>query len=202
MPITVPTVDQEQLRCEIRREYREVALHAEKGFHFHTGRSLARILGYDQSVLDQIPESSVESMAGTGNPFAVGELREGEKVVDIGCGAGIDSLVAALKVGPAGKVVGVDLTPEMVAKARLGAAQIGLKNVDFRIGFAETLPVPDNWADVIISNGVVNLVPDKRGLFKEMLRVLKPGGRLQIGDIIVQEEVPQESIDDIDLWTG
>jgi len=202
MPIAAPTVDQEQLRCEIRREYREVALHAEKGFHFHTGRSLARILGYDQSLLDQIPESSVESMAGTGNPFAVGELREGEKVVDIGCGAGIDSLVAALKVGPTGKVVGVDLTPEMVAKARLGAAQMGLKNVDFRIGFAETLPVPDNWADVIISNGVVNLVPDKRGLFKEMLRVLKPGGRLQIGDIIVQEEVPQESIDDIDLWTG
>lgn len=202
MPINAPSVDQEQLRCEIRREYKEVALHAEKGFHFHTGRPLAKILGYDQSLVDQIPESSVESMAGTGNPFLVGEINEGERIVDIGCGAGFDSLVAALKVGPTGKVVGVDLTPEMVAKARQGAVQMGLKNVDFRIGVAESLPVPSGWADVVISNGVVNLVPDKIGLFKEMYRVLKPGGRLQIGDIIVQEEVPQESIDDIDLWTG
>lgn len=202
MPINAPSVNQEQLRCEIRREYKEVALHADKGFHFHTGRPLAQILGYDEDLLDQIPESSVESMAGTGNPFAIGDIAQGERVVDIGCGAGFDSLVAALKVGSTGKVVGVDLTPEMVVKARHGAAQMGLENVDFRIGFAETLPVPDAWADVIISNGVVNLVPDKVGLFKEMLRVLKPGGRLQIGDIIVQEEVPQESIDDIDLWTG
>ena len=202
MPINAPSLDQERLRCEIRREYREVALNAKKGFHFHTGRPLAQILGYDESILARIPEGSVESMAGTGNPFAVAEIREGERVVDIGCGAGFDCLVAALMVGPTGKVVGIDLTPEMVAKARQSAAQMGLDNASFRIGCAESLPVPDAWADVIISNGVVNLVPDKRGLFKEMLRVLKPGGRLQIGDIVVQEEVPQESIDDIDLWTG
>lgn len=202
MPINAPTIDSDQLRCEIRREYREVALNAQKGFHFHTGRPLARILGYEEELVDLVPAGSVESMAGTGNPFTAGEIRDGEFVVDIGSGAGFDSLVAALKVGPQGKVVGVDVTPEMVAKARRSAEEMGLRNVNFRIGVAEVLPVPDGWADVIISNGVVNLVPDKTKLFQEMHRVLKPGGRLQIGDIIVQEEVPQESIDDIDLWTG
>ncbi len=202
MPISAPSINQEQLRCEIKREYREVAVNAHKGFHFHTGRPLAKILGYDMELVNRIPERSVESMAGTGNPFAMGSMSPGEYVLDIGCGAGFDSLVAGLQVGPTGRVIGIDLTPEMVAKARESAVELGLDHVDFVEGVAEFLPVPDDWADVIISNGVVNLIPDKTRLFQEMARVLKPGGRLQIGDILVKEAVSQAAIDDIDLWTG
>jgi arsenite methyltransferase len=195
-------LDLDQLREAIREEYEEVALHPENGFHFHTGRSLARMLGYDDKWLEGIPEASIESFAGTGNPFSLGELQPGDRVVDVGSGAGIDSLIAAEMVGPAGRVIGVDMTPAMLEKARHAAAEPGITNVEFQHGYGESLPVEDGWADVVISNGVLNLIPDKIAGLKEMARVLKPGGRLQIGDILVQKPVPVSAKNEIDLWTG
>jgi ubiquinone/menaquinone biosynthesis C-methylase UbiE len=161
------------------------------------------MLEYADEWLEGIPESSVESFAGTGNPFSLGELLPGERVVDVGCGAGIDSLVAAKKVSPDGRVIGVDMTPSMLEKARRAAEGAGLKrSVEFREGYAEALPVEDGWADVVISNGVLNLMPDKDAALVEMSRVLKPRGRLQIGDILVQKAVPESAKRNIDLWTG
>lgn len=195
-------LDVSTLREAIRDEYAEVASHPEKGFHFHTGRPLARMLEYADEWLEGIPETSIESFAGTGNPFSLGELRAGERVVDVGCGAGIDSLIAAKKVGPDGRVIGVDMTPSMLEKARRAAVETGLANVEFKEGYAEALPVEDGWADVVISNGVLNLMPDKSAALQEMSRVLKPDGRLQIGDILVQKAVPESAKRKIDLWTG
>jgi arsenite methyltransferase len=195
-------LDVATLRVAIREEYAEVASHPDKGFHFHTGRPLARMLEYTDEWLIGIPEASIESFAGTGNPFSLGELRPGERVVDVGCGAGIDSLIAAKQVGPDGRVIGVDMTPYMLEKARRSAVETGLENVEFEEGYAEALPVEDGWADVVISNGVLNLMPDKAAALEEMSRVLKPGGRLQIGDILVQKAVPESAKRKIDLWTG
>lgn len=195
-------LDLSELRQAISKEYEEVADNPERGFHFHTGRPLTKILGYKEEWLDGIPESSIESFAGTGNPFSLGEIRPGERVIDIGCGAGIDSLIAAKKVGPNGKVIGIDMTEAMLDKARQASETADLKQVEFRLGHAENLPVPDNWADVVISNGVINLTPDKEATFREMARALKPEGRLQIGDILVQKKVPDSAKREIDLWTG
>lgn len=195
-------LDLSELRQAISKEYEEVADNPGRGFHFHTGRPLTKILGYKKEWLDGIPESSIESFAGTGNPFSLGEIRPGERVIDIGCGAGIDSLIAAKKVGPDGKVIGIDMTEAMLDKARRASEKADLKQVEFRLGHAENLPVPDNWADVVISNGVINLTPDKESTFREMARVLKPKGRLQIGDILVQKKVPDSAKSEIDLWTG
>jgi SAM-dependent methyltransferase len=200
--ISVPNVDLETLRHEIRKEYAEVASNPNKGFHFHTGRKLAKMLGYEDSWLNAIPESTIESFAGTGNPFSLGEIKLGEHVVDVGSGAGFDSLIAARFVELTGQVIGVDMTPEMLEKARISAAKAGLNNVEFREGYAEALPLSDRWADVVISNGVINLCPDKSVVFKEIFRVLKPGGRIQIGDILVQKAVPDSAKEDIELWTG
>jgi SAM-dependent methyltransferase len=197
-----PGLDVDVLRDAIQEEYAEVAADPEKGFHFHTGRPLARMLEYADEWLDGIPESSIESFAGTGNPFSLGEIHPGERVVDVGCGAGIDSLIAAKKVGPEGRVIGVDMTPAMLEKARRASDETGLTNVEFREGYAEALPVADGWADAVISNGVLNLMPDKAAALEEMSRVLKPGGRLQIGDILVQKAVPESAKRTIDLWTG
>ena len=195
-------VDIESLRSAIIEEYQAVAKDPHQGFHFHTGRTLAKLVGYEPEWLEGIPESSIEAFAGTGNPFSMGAILTGEHVVDVGSGAGIDSLIAAKMVGPGGSVVGVDMTPEMRERARTAAAQANLGNVEFRDGYAETLPVPDAWADVVISNGVLNLCPDKGAALSEMYRVLKPGGRLQIGDIMVDIPVPEEAKENIDLWTG
>lgn len=195
-------VDREELRAAVRHEYAVVAENPNQGFHFHTGRTLARILEYPQEQIDQVPESVVESLAGTGNPFAMGALGEGERVIDIGCGAGFDSFIAADMVGPTGSVVGIDMTPEMLSRARVAAAERSLDHLRFEEAFAETLPVADGWADVIISNGVLNLCPDKDAVFAEMFSKLKPGGRLQIGDILVTRAVPEGAKQDIDLWTG
>ncbi len=195
-------IDLGELRQAISKEYEEVADNPGRGFHFHTGRPLTKILGYKEKWLEGIPESSIESFAGTGNPFSLGEIRRGERVIDIGCGAGIDSLIAAKKVGPNGKVIGIDMTEAMLDKACQAREKADLKQVEFRLGHAENLPVPDNWADVVISNGVINLTPDKESTFREMARVLKPKGRLQIGDILVQKKVPDSAKSEIDLWTG
>ena len=195
-------LDVEELRHAIREEYEQVAADPEKGFHFQTGRRLAALLEYDPAWLEAVPADVTASFAGTGNPFRAGELRAGDRVVDVGSGAGIDSLIAARMVGVSGSVIGVDMTPAMVAKARAGAARAGMRNVEFHNGLAESLPVSDGWADVVISNGVLNLFPDKYGALQEMARVLKPGGRLQIGDILVQRSVGEKAKRDIDLWKG
>ena len=195
-------LDVDELRDAIRAEYTAVATNPDQGFHFHTGRRLAGILGYDERWLADVPEESIASFAGTGNPFSLGVLEEGERVVDVGCGAGIDSLIAAKMVGPSGAVVGVDMTPPMLNRARESATRGGFTNVRFHEGLAESLPLPDAWADVIISNGVLNLFPDKLAALQEMARVLKPGGRLQIGDILVQKAVGDKGKRNIDLWKG
>jgi SAM-dependent methyltransferase len=191
-----------QLREAIQHEYDLVAREPERGFHFHTGRPLAHMLDYDDAWLDGIPEDTIASFAGTGNPFRLGALMRGEHVMDVGSGAGLDSIIAAHMVGPDGRVIGVDMTPAMLARARQSATASAQQNVEFRDGYAEELPVPDDWADVIISNGVLNLTPDKVAALGEMQRALKPGGRLQIADILVQKPVPASAKRKIDLWTG
>lgn len=195
-------LDTVALREAIQAEYSEVARSPDQGFHFHTGRPLARLLAYEDAWLEGVPEVSIASFAGTGNPFSVAPLRPGDRVVDVGCGAGIDSLIAAKMVQPGGRVIGVDMTPAMLQRARAGAHAAGFSHVEFREGFAEALPVPDGWADVVISNGVLNLMPDKDAALAEMSRVLVPGGRLQLGDILVQTAVPDDGKEDIALWTG
>lgn len=197
-----PALDTDQLRQAIQDEYAVVARSPQQGFHFHTGRPLAHLLGYEEAWLDGIPVGSLESFAGTGNPFSLGALHPGRRVVDVGCGAGLDSLIAARMVGSQGQVIGVDMTAAMLEKARRGAVAANLTNVEFLEGYAEVLPVPEAWADVVISNGVLNLMPDKVAALTEMARVLKPGGRLQIGDILVQKPVPPSAKRQIDLWTG
>lgn len=192
----------EALRTAIQIEYEAVASDPGQGFHFHTGRPLAAMLGYHDEWLKGIPEASIESFAGTGNPFSIHELRPGEQVVDVGCGAGMDSMIAAKMVGPSGRVVGVDMTPAMLAKAQRNAAEAHFSNVEFREGYGESLPIPDGWADVVISNGALNLMPDKVIALKEMWRILQPTGRLQIADILVQKAVPASAKQNIDLWTG
>ena len=195
-------VDPETLRAEVRDKYREVAAEPERSFHFHTGRSLAARLGYDTELVDRLPDRAVESFAGVGNPFSLRTLEAGERVVDVGSGAGFDSFVAADQVGPRGHVVGVDMTPEMLEKSRETADALGLEQVDFREGLAEALPVDDGWADAVISNGVINLCADKRTVFDEVHRVLRPGGWMQYADIANGRPVPPEALRDIDLWTG
>ena len=197
-----PPVDPYALREQVRDKYRAVALEPCAGFHFHTGRGLAGRLGYEVGVVDALPDRAVESFAGVGNPFSLRRLTPGEKVVDVGSGAGFDSFIAAGQVGPGGQVVGVDMTAEMLAKSRQTGAALGLAHVEFREGLAEALPIGDGWADVVISNGVINLCADKQAVFAEIRRVLRPGGRLQFADIANGRPVPAEALRDIDLWTG
>ena len=195
-------VDPEALREQVRAKYRAVAVDPHATFHFHTGRRLAARLGYDTEVVDRLPDRAVESFAGVGNPFSLRRLEPGERVVDVGSGAGFDSFIAAGQVGDTGSVVGVDMTPEMLEKSRETADALGLGNAEFREGLAERLPVEDGWADAVISNGVINLCADKKAVFEEIRRVLRPGGRLQFADIANGRPVPPEALRDIDLWTG
>jgi SAM-dependent methyltransferase len=195
-------VDPEALRAQVRGKYAEVAVDPGGSFHFHTGRRLASRLGYEAAAVDALPDRAVESFAGVGNPFSLRRLERGEKVVDVGSGAGFDSFVAAGQVGDGGQVIGVDMTAEMLAKARETAAGLGFFQVEFREGLAEALPVADGWADVVISNGVINLCADKQAVFAEIFRVLRPGGWLQFADIANGRPVPAEALRDIDLWTG
>lgn len=194
-------VDAGTLREQVKQKYREVAENPRGSFHFHTGRPLAARLGYDEGLTESFPDSAVESFAGVANPFSLRSLSEGERVVDLGSGGGFDSFVAALQVGPKGHVVGVDMTQEMLAKARGVAEEMGLNHVEFREGLIEDLPIEDGWADVVISNGAINLCADKRRIFSEIRRALRPGGRLQFADIANGKPVPEEAIRSIDLWT-
>jgi len=196
-------VDTEVLRGQVQAKYRDVALTPGGSFHFHTGRPLAARLGYDTATVDRFPDRAVESFAGVGNPFQLRGLEPGERVVDVGSGSGFDTFIAASQVGPDGRVVGVDMTPEMLDKARATANDLGLGGrVEFREGLAEHLPVDDAWADVMISNGVINLCADKQAVFAEIYRVLRPGGWLQFADIANGRPLPPEALRDVDLWTA
>ncbi len=195
-------VDPGTLRDQVRDKYREVAVDPHRSYHFHTGRPLAARLEYEQAAVDALPERAVESFAGVGNPFSLRRIQPGERVVDVGSGAGFDSFIAAGQAGPSGRVVGVDMTPEMLEKSRETADALGFAQVEFREGLAEQLPVDDDWADAVISNGVINLCADKKAVFEEIHRVLKPGGWLQFADIANGRPVPPEALRDIDLWTG
>jgi arsenite methyltransferase len=195
-------VDPVALREEVKGKYREVATNPHGEYHFHTGRPLAGRLGYEDLVVDSMPDSAVESFAGVANPFALRALQRGERVVDAGSGAGFDCFIAAHQVGPDGHVVGVDMLPEMLARSRAAAGQMGLGNVEFRQGLVEEMPVEDGWADVVLSNGVINLCADKQRAFEEIWRVLRPGGWLQFADIANGRPVPEAAVRNVDLWTA
>lgn len=191
-----------ELRHEIREKYSEVVLTPTAKFHFHTGRQLTKRLGYDQSAIDGLPEVAVESFAGVANPFQTRQIQPGENVVDLGSGAGLDAFLAANAAGQDGRVIGIDMTTDMIEKATSTAQLIELDNVEFRIGYLEDLPIGDAWADVVIANGVINLCPDKEQVLAEAFRVLRPGGVLQFADIANTKPVPEEARREIDLWTG
>ena len=195
--------DVASLRAEIQTMYSRVATSPDGEFHFHRGpQYAATMLGYDAAELAALPLDVTSSFVGVGNPHAIGRIPTGATVVDIGCGAGTDLLLAARRVGPPGRAIGVDMTAAMRQHATAGAAAYGLDNVDVRNGDATRLPIDDRSVDVVISNGVLNLVPEKERAVAEIARVLKPGGRVQIADIIIGEVLPDSALRDIDLWTG
>jgi arsenite methyltransferase len=195
-------VDIGVLRDEIQKTYTDVSEHQDQDFIFPTGRSWAESLGYPEMELERVPEASAQSFAGVANHFTLGLLDEGLTVLDLGCGAGTDLLIAAQMVGPNGCAIGIDITPSMVQRARQSAAEMKLENVEVHEGPIEQVPVADESVDVVISNGVIDLVPDKDAVFSEIKRVLKPGGHLQIADVVIHREVSEEAKRDIDLWTG
>jgi arsenite methyltransferase len=200
--VTDVTVDVELLRSEIEKTYTDVSTDPAKDFIFRTGRAWAEELGYPQPELSRVPEATVESFAGVANPFVLGRIEKGADVLDLGCGAGTDLLIAAQMVGPEGSVTGVDMTPSMLARARASANEMAIANVALHQSLIETLPLEDESVDVVISNGVIDLVPDKDLVFGEIDRVLRPGGRLQIADVVIHTEVSEDARDRIDLWTG
>jgi len=194
-------IDLDLLKREIKKTYASVSQTPEHDFVFPTGRAWAEDLDYPPELAD-VPDSAAESFAGVANPFSLGRLAPGERVLDLGSGAGTDSLVAAQMVGQTGTVTGIDMTPEMLAKARAAAAGVGAEHVQFVEGEIERLPFADGSFDVVISNGVIDLVPDKDAVFDELFRVLSPGGRLQLADVTIQQPVSDEGKRNIDLWTG
>lgn len=193
--------ERERLRAAIQQEYNDVATDPDRGFHFIVGRPLAQRLSYSEEDLAGIPAGAIESFAGVGNPFLLGRIDAGSVVVDVGSGCGMDALIASNMVGAQGRVIGVEMTEAMRVKAIRNAGEMNAGNVEFLEGWAESLPLPDQSVDVAISNGVINLCPDKEAVFKEIYRVLKPGGRMQIADILLEKPVPGSAKDLIHLWT-
>jgi arsenite methyltransferase len=201
--MSVPvSVDVEVLRDEIRKTYTDVSTAQQRDYIFPTGRAWAQQLGYPEPELSRVPDATVESFAGVANHWRLGRVQPGEVVVDLGCGAGTDLLVAAQMTGPAGRAIGIDMTPAMLARARESAAAMGLANVELHEALIEVLPLADSSVDVVISNGVIDLVPDKDAVLDEIDRVLRPGGRVQLADVIVHHEVSEDARKRIDLWTG
>ena len=191
-------VDPHRLREEVKKKYREVAVAPDADYHFHTGRPLAKRLGYDDIIVKLMPDAAVESFAGVGNPFSLRSLKPGERVVDIGSGAGFDCFVAARQVTQAGRVIGIDMTEEMLKKSRATARTMELEQVEFRKGLVEEIPVENDWADTVIGNGVLNLCADKQRVFAEINRILKPGDALQVADIANGKPVPEVASTNID----
>jgi SAM-dependent methyltransferase len=202
MSTTDIPVDVEVLRQEIRKTYTEVSTDPDKEQIFPTGRTWAQQLGYPEPELSRVPDASVESFAGVANPWTLGLVEPGEVVLDLGCGAGTDLLIAAQMTGPTGRAIGVDMTSAMLAQACASAAAMSLRNVELHEALIESLPIEDASIDVVISNGVIDLVPDKEAVLDEIDRVLRPGGRLQIADMEIQHEVSEDARKRIDLWTG
>ena len=204
MPVTCPIdLDVTTLRKEVQSIYARVAAAPDGAFHFHRGSEYAASrLGYDAEELAALPASVTASFAGVGNPHAIGRIAEGSVVLDIGCGAGTDLLLAARRVGPRGRAIGVDMTEGMRRRAAEGAKACGLDHVELHGGDATSLPVDDHSIDVVISNGVLNLVPDKSRALAEIARVLTRGGRAQIADIVIGQALSESALRDIDLWTG
>jgi SAM-dependent methyltransferase len=191
------------LRCEISNIYRKVAIEPTAEFHFHRGPTYAaEFLGYDVDQLASLPTECTASFAGIGNPLAIGPIHPGETILDIGCGAGMDLLLAGKRVGPEGRAIGIDMTDAMVERARTSTVASGMKHVEIRKGDATALPVADSSVDVVISNGVLNLVPEKELGFSEIVRILRPGGRLHLADIALDIELSEDIRRNIDLWTG
>jgi SAM-dependent methyltransferase len=196
-------IDRQELRDAIQRVYSEVACDPKKGYHFHTGAEYAiERLGYSPAALGELPDSVTAPFAGVGNPLALGAPRPGETVVDIGAGSGVDSFLAAQSVGPTGRILAIDMTPAMLERGRENVALTGSQQIEYREGYAEALPVEDAVADLVISNGVINLSPDKAAVFREAFRVLKPGGRLQLADIVVQKDLSPDAREDVAIWTA
>ncbi|MGH3467615.1 MAG: methyltransferase domain-containing protein [Thermocrispum sp.] len=196
-------IETEQLEAKVRRMYRDVAERPGGSYHFETGRPLAERLGYDAAMLDRIPQAALDSFAGVGHFFDLAVLTPGERVFDLGSGSGTDSFIAGTLVGPSGMVVGVDFTPEQLAKARGLASETGVDDhVQFRNGRIESLPAPDGAVDCVISNGVINLCPDKASVFREVARVLRPGGRLAIADIVTERQLATSIVCNVDLWAS
>jgi arsenite methyltransferase len=195
-------IDVEVLRDEIRKTYTEVSTEQEREFIFPTGRTWAGELGYPEPELSRVPDATVESFAGVANHWLLGRIEAGQVVVDLGCGAGTDLLIAAQMSGPKGRVIGVDMTASMLARAAESAVEMGLDHVELHESLIERLPVEAGSVDVVISNGVIDLVPDKDAVFEEIDRVLRPGGRLQLADVIIHTEVSEDARKRIDLWTG
>jgi arsenite methyltransferase len=199
---TTARVDVDVLRAEIRKTYTDVSTDSEQDFIFPTGRAWAQDLGYPEPELSGIPDATVESFAGVANHWILGRIEPGEVVLDLGCGAGTDLLIAAQMTGPTGRAIGVDMTATMLRRAREGADAVGLTGVELHEALIESLPLGDASVDVVISNGVIDLVPDKAAVFAEIDRVLRPGGRVQIADVVIHTEVSEDARKRIDLWTG
>jgi SAM-dependent methyltransferase len=202
MSATDIPINVDVLREEIRRTYTDVSDEQEREFIFPTGRSWAQELGYPEAELARVPDASVESFAGVANHWTLGAIEPGAVVLDLGCGAGTDLLIAAQMTGAGGRAIGVDMTPAMLERAAASARAIGLENVELHDALIEALPLEDASVDVVISNGVIDLVPDKDAVFAEIDRVLRPGGRLQIADVVIHHEVSEDARQRIDLWTG
>ncbi|MGH2984593.1 MAG: methyltransferase domain-containing protein [Solirubrobacterales bacterium] len=196
------SVDTQELEAKVKDMYRHVANEPEGKYHFELGRPLAERLGYPVDILDRIPTHAIESFAGVGYFFDLADLKEGESVVDLGSGSGMDVFFAAERVGPSGRVVGIDFTPEQLEKARKIADEGGYAQVELREGRIEDLPVEDASCNCVISNGVINLAPEKERVFAEAARVLKPGGRLAIADIVSESQLKESIVCDADLWAS
>ncbi len=195
--------DKERLKTEVRATYSQVAENPQGDFHFHRGPAYAaRQLGYDIEELNALPSSATAPFAGVGNPFKMDALPPGAAIADIGSGAGMDCLLTARRVGKAGSIVGIDMTDAMLERARGAAAQAGFDQVRFEKADMTGLPLENGSIDVVMSNGVINLAPDKAGVFAELYRVVKPGGRVQFADIIIGTELSEDARNNIDLWTG
>jgi arsenite methyltransferase len=199
---TQAPVDVEVLRDEIEKTYSDVAHEPQKEFIFPTGRAWAQELGYPEPELSRVPDATAQSFAGVANHFSLGRIGPGSVVLDLGCGAGTDLLIAAQMAGREGRAIGVDMTGSMLERARESARELGLENIELHQCLIESLPLPDESVDVVMSNGVIDLVPDKEAVFAELNRVLRPGGRLQLADVVIHTEVSEDARQRIDLWTG